>query len=67
MMNFKKYQKVKAMQSFRQKFNEMTKEYRGGFWRDIQFQKKTQEHPEPAFQENAEKDYHNNYQEAAIL
>jgi len=31
-MNFKKYQKLKAMRSFRQKFSEMTKEYRSGFW-----------------------------------
>jgi len=35
MMNFKKYQKLKAMQSFRQKFSEMTKEYRSGFWDDM--------------------------------
>lgn len=30
-MNYKKYQKIKAMQSFKQKFSEMTKEYRDGF------------------------------------
>lgn len=28
---FHKYQKVKAMQSFRQKFSEMIREYRDGF------------------------------------
>ena len=33
-LSFKKYQKLKAMQSFRQKFNQMTKEYRNGFWDD---------------------------------
>ena len=34
-MNFMKYQKLKAMQSFRQKFSLMTKEYRSGFWDDM--------------------------------
>ena len=33
-MTFKKYQKLKAMRSFRQKFSEMTKEYRNGFWKE---------------------------------
>ncbi len=33
-LTFKKYQKLKSMQSFRQKFNQMTKEYRNGFWND---------------------------------
>jgi len=30
-MPFNKYQKIKAMQSFKQKFSEMTREYRDGF------------------------------------
>lgn len=30
-MNYKKYQKLKAMQSFRQKFSDMIREYRDGF------------------------------------
>jgi uncharacterized membrane protein YbaN (DUF454 family) len=30
-MNYKKYQKLKAMQTFRQKFSEMIREYRDGF------------------------------------
>ena len=30
-MNYKKYQKIKSMQSFKQKFSEMTREYRDGF------------------------------------
>ena len=30
-MPFKKYQKLKAMQTFKQKFSEMTREYRDGF------------------------------------
>ena len=34
-MNFKKYQKIKAMQTFKQKFSEMTKEYRNGFRDDF--------------------------------
>lgn len=33
-MTFKKYQKLKAMRSFRQKFSEMTREYRNGFWKE---------------------------------
>ena len=33
-LSFKKYQKLKSMQSFRQKFNQMTIEYRTGFWND---------------------------------
>ena len=30
-MQYKKYQKLKAMQTFKQKFSEMTREYRDGF------------------------------------
>ena len=30
-MNYKKYQKLKAMQTFKQKFSDMTREYRDGF------------------------------------
>ena len=30
-MNYKKYQKLKAMQSFRQKFSDMIREYRDGY------------------------------------
>lgn len=30
-MQYKKYQKLKAMQTFKQKFSDMTREYRDGF------------------------------------
>ncbi len=33
-LTFKKYQKLKSMRSFRQKFSEMTREYRNGFWKE---------------------------------
>lgn len=30
-MQYKKYRKLKAMQTFKQKFSDMTREYRDGF------------------------------------
>jgi inorganic pyrophosphatase len=41
-MNYKKYQKIKAMQSFKQKFSDMIREYRDGY-RIQQQEKKTVE------------------------
>lgn len=37
-MKFNKYQKLKSMQSFKQKFYNMTKEYRDGFWNDYKLE-----------------------------
>ncbi len=39
-LQFHKYQKLKAMQSFRQKFSEMTREYRDGFQPKNQYKDK---------------------------
>ena len=41
-MNYKTYQKLKAMQTFRQKFSDMIREYRDGY-RMQQREKKTAE------------------------